>query len=77
MAVMLVRAYEWKSGRKFSLHTGSNPFNDSASTSEWAKSSIAEAYAQGWLSGQGDGLFMPQQALTRAESAKVISVLVD
>ncbi|AIQ43223.1 MULTISPECIES: S-layer homology domain-containing protein [unclassified Paenibacillus] len=71
MAVMLVRAYEYKAGYQLSGQAGSG-FADADQISAWAKDSVAAAGAAGLLQGRGDGQFSPQEQLTRAESVQVL-----
>lgn len=76
MAVMLIRAYEAKSGKKLEGSAHGNTFTDSAAIHEWAEASVNEAVKLGFLSGKGQGQFDPQGNTTRAESAKVIYKLL-
>ncbi|WP_127491889.1 alpha-amylase family glycosyl hydrolase [Paenibacillus glycanilyticus] len=80
MAVMLMRAYEAKSGKKVESsvegNTEGNTFNDSAAIHDWAKASIDAAVKLGFINGKGQGKFDPQGNTTRAESAKVIYKLL-
>lgn len=48
-----------------------NVFTDTAQ--HWARSAIAEAYAQGLVNGKGNGNFAPEQFMTRAEAVKLIA----
>jgi hypothetical protein len=53
-----------------SLATWTHAFKDTSG--HWAEADIRAAAAQGWMTGEGDGLFGPDQALTRAEAAAVL-----
>ncbi|MCC8357147.1 MAG: S-layer homology domain-containing protein, partial [Oscillospiraceae bacterium] len=55
--------------------TASNPFSD-VSSSHWAASYILTAYKNGWVNGYGDGTFLPDQTITRAEAVKVINAVL-
>ncbi|MFM9331498.1 immunoglobulin-like domain-containing protein [Paenibacillus mesotrionivorans] len=71
MAVMLIRALEWKTGRK----PASQPdisFTDSSQIGDWAKDAVSAAGAAGLLQGRENGQFAPQEQLTRAESVQVL-----
>ncbi|CAM3183595.1 alpha-amylase family glycosyl hydrolase [Paenibacillus lupini] len=76
MAVMLMRAYEVKTGKKAESSESVSAFTDSAAIHDWAKASIEAAVKLGFLSGKGQGQFDPQGNTTRAESAKVIYKLL-
>ncbi|MNO57642.1 Endo-1,4-beta-xylanase A precursor [compost metagenome] len=71
MTVMLLKAYELKSG---TAPAGSSPaaFDDLNLVSPWAKSSVSEAAGLGLVQGQRPGQFAPQGKATRAEAAQVI-----
>ena len=47
-----------------------NVFTDTAD--HWAKGAIAQAYANGMVNGYGEGIFKPNQTMTRAEFTKII-----
>ena len=49
-------------------------FSDVSDT--WAKASIEKMTAKGIINGYSDGTFKPEQSVTRAEMAKMISVLL-
>lgn len=51
-------------------------FADSAQISSWAQEAVAQAQAQGWISGIGQNKFAPKQNTKRAEAATVIYKLV-
>lgn len=71
MAVMLVRAYEYKAGQAPTSATISD-FTDANQIDAWAMDGVAAATAAGLLQGRGDGLFAPRAQLTRAESVQVL-----
>lgn len=52
-------------------------FTDSADISEWALQSIKLACAQGFIEGMDDGSFAPTATATRAQSAAIISRVMD
>lgn len=76
MAALLVRAYE--------LHTGSPApagtlaaYTDAGTIGGWAKDAVGAASTLGFITGTPDGLFKPQAYATRAESAKVLALLLN
>lgn len=77
MAVLLVRAMEYKN-RKIS-YTGqeTSSLKDQASISTWAQESVNKALAAGLLQGKGNGSFDPSAEATRAETAQVILNLLN
>ncbi|RXJ02186.1 hypothetical protein DS745_07265 [Anaerobacillus alkaliphilus] len=70
MAVMIVRAYEYKTGKK-AVASGAVSFNDAANVSSWAKEYVAIAAKLSLIQGN-DGKFRPTEHANRAESAQVI-----
>jgi subtilisin family serine protease len=50
----------------------SQPFND-VSSKHWAHSFISKAYQAGWITGYEDGSFRPDEPVTRAEMAVLVS----
>jgi endoglucanase len=84
MAVMIVRAYEAKSGKKApdastgsTGWSGSTGFADERSISGWASDRVAAARVLGLVQGKGSGRFEPQHYATRAESAQVVWRLLE
>ena len=55
--------------------TKSASFSD-VSGNHWAKGSIDNAVAHGWMGGYPDGTFKPNQPITRAEIVTVINKLI-
>ncbi|CAN7716774.1 S-layer homology domain-containing protein [Paenibacillus sp. LjRoot153] len=76
MAVMTVRAYEYVKGKKVSV-TNTNSFSDHAQIQEWAQNAVSAAQAVGLIQGRSANQFAPQELMTRAESAQVISNLLN
>ncbi|MBL0385299.1 S-layer homology domain-containing protein [Tumebacillus sp. ITR2] len=76
MASMLMRAYEVKSGNKANGLLDLT-FTDAGTISPWAKASIQGAVKLGFLAGEENNRFLPQGKTTRAESAQVISKLLE
>jgi hypothetical protein len=76
MAVMILRAYEYATGKVALIpgsHEGSpEPFIDQDQVSEWASHSVKAAQAIGLIHGRTDGTFAPQAFMTRAEAAQII-----
>ena len=54
-----------------------NVYTDNASISQWAYSAVARCSSYGIISGYADNTFAPQGNATRAESAKMLSCLID
>jgi hypothetical protein len=75
MAVILVRAYEYQSGKLTGASAGTS-FADADQMSEWARDAVGHAAALGLLNGRDGGQFVPQGQLTRAEAIQVLSKLV-
>ncbi|WP_168735706.1 S-layer homology domain-containing protein [Cohnella fermenti] len=76
MAVMVVRAYEFKAGHPPTGATISE-FTDADQVGAWAREAVAAAGAADLLRGRGDGQFAPQDSLTRAESVQVLYNLLN
>ncbi|MNN62012.1 Endoglucanase precursor [compost metagenome] len=75
MAVMVVRAYEYLQGAK-NISSPAGTFSDYAGIHAWARNAASLAEAAGLIKGRGNGQFAPQEKMTRAESAQVISNLL-
>lgn len=73
MAAMLVRAYEFKTGKKYDATTPAK-FTDVSKVSNFAKESVNEVSQLGFMVGIG-GKFEPKSKATRAQAAKVVSLL--
>ncbi|MBP1991973.1 S-layer homology domain-containing protein [Paenibacillus eucommiae] len=76
MAVMLVRAYEWKQ-EKAAEAASIAEFSDQDQASEWARQALAFAQKLGLVSGRGDNRFIPQGMTTRAEGAQAVYNLLN
>jgi uncharacterized repeat protein (TIGR02543 family) len=59
---------------KLAVMEGSAAFPDIEG--HWAKEYINSAYAKGWVSGYPEGVFKPQQNITRAEVVKVVNTML-
>ncbi|UJF31793.1 S-layer homology domain-containing protein [Paenibacillus hexagrammi] len=75
MAVMIMRAYRYLE-LTTSQDSGHASFSDQSSVSSWAVSDVDQAYAVGLINGMDEGVFLPQGAATRAQSAQVIYKLL-
>ncbi len=75
MAIMIVRAHEYMTGKKVAASKES-AFADAAKISTWAQAYVDAAYELGYIQGRGNNLFAPAGQATRAESAQVVSLLV-
>ncbi|MBP1993065.1 S-layer homology domain-containing protein [Paenibacillus eucommiae] len=71
MAVILLRAYEWKTKKSFQTSLTSE-YQDREQISDWAINAIDAATEIGMLQGKSGNLFDPKQAVTRAESIMAI-----
>ncbi len=52
-------------------------FSDDSSISDWARGYVYALKDLGILSGRGNNMFCPNETLTRAESAKLISIVME
>jgi len=80
MAIMIYKAYLLQTGQNPVANRLSNRvihFKDADTISGWAAGAVAAAQELGLISGRGNQLFMPHDKGTRAESAQVISLLLD
>lgn len=71
MAVLLIKAYEWKTGEQVDL-SQTPSYADTNNISSWAQPYVGAASALGMLKGQGNNMYGPKAFTTRAESAQVI-----
>ncbi|WP_405112922.1 glycosyl hydrolase 53 family protein [Paenibacillus sp. FSL K6-1217] len=76
MAALLVRAYELRSGNTAPAGTLA-AYSDAGTIGGWAKEAVGAAGTLGFISGTPDGFFKPQANATRAECAKVLSLLLN
>lgn len=72
MAALLVRAYEYAAGGKPSGGGALADYRDGPDVSPWARPFVEGAIASGIMQGRDDGVFHPQGAASRAESAQAI-----
>lgn len=73
VAVMIVRAYEWKSDKQLDISGSlSTRFKDAEKISQWAEAGVKAAVSQKLLQGRSEQEFIPQGIASRAESAQVI-----
>ncbi|WP_411350116.1 S-layer homology domain-containing protein [Paenibacillus sp. WLX2291] len=81
MAVMLDRVIQQNHLLSATAaESASNPMNrfpDLGQSATWARQAIVNLDASGLLQGNESGLFKPQNSLTRAESASIITRLLD
>jgi 2',3'-cyclic-nucleotide 2'-phosphodiesterase (5'-nucleotidase family) len=71
MAVLMRRAYEWKSGQKL-LTTITPGIRDAGEISSWAQDSIYVLMEKGLFSGRTSDAIQPREKASRAESAQMI-----
>ena len=74
MAVMLYRTFQVLG---IDLPEGTNEFTDSSDIASYAKAAVSALEKQGIINGMGDGTFAPANNATRAQSAKVIYVMME
>ena len=75
MALMIVRAYEYKTGAK--IEAGNKTYRDSNQISAYALEGVQKLSHIGIVEGRGNNEFAPLSPSTRAEAAKVVSLLMD
>ena len=76
MALMVVNAYEHTTGSKIEA-TNKKVFNDQELISPYSLEAVQKIYQTEIMIGRGNNEFAPQNASTRAEAAKVVSMLID
>lgn len=77
MAVMIIRAYEVKTGKKVDTTSKQSQFADDQLISEWARGSVQAAFDLLLLKGRGSNQFNPQGVTNRAESVQVIANVLE
>lgn len=77
MAVLLVRAFEYKQGKAIHANDALQGYKDEAAVSEWAKAEVNKAITAGLMSGKEDGLFDPSSDAVRVETAQAIMNLLN
>lgn len=70
MAIMLVRAYEHRTGVK--MEKASAEISDAFEISDWALSYVNSAIKAKLLTGRQEGFFVPAEHTTRAEAAQAV-----
>lgn len=73
-AAIILRALK---ERGFVSEKTTNNFSDKNDISDWAKESIGILAAEGVLNGRDNNMFCPKEALTRAETAKIVYYSID
>ncbi|UQZ32805.1 hypothetical protein C2I18_04070 [Paenibacillus sp. PK3_47] len=76
MAVMIYKAYLFQTGQ-IAAGGQASDFKDRHRISSWAADAVGAAQELGFISGRGNHLFMPHEQVNRAESAQVISLLME
>lgn len=74
MATMLIRAYEYKMSTSIEV-AKEKVYQDSKSISEFAKKNVQKVNQLGIMQGKSNNIFAPKDASTRAQAAKVLSLL--
>ncbi|WP_171685135.1 S-layer homology domain-containing protein [Paenibacillus planticolens] len=77
MAILLVRAYEYKNGKSTNASNAQNNYVDAANVSVWAREAVNKASAIKLLQGRSGGQFDPQSETLRVEAAQVIMNLLE
>lgn len=79
MAAMLMRAYEYATGKKLGeiVTTMNIRFTDESSISSWARRNVVLANATGLVAGNPDGTYNPKGNMTKAQAATVIKRLME
>ncbi|PZD94226.1 phosphoesterase, partial [Paenibacillus sambharensis] len=75
MSVMLIRLAEL-TGYKLPAVAGAANFADQSLISPWAADAVSDLYEAGIISGKGNKKFDPQGGATRAEAAKMLTILL-
>ena len=76
MAMMIVRAYEHITGSSIKLENEKN-YNDQNHISQHAIEAVKKLNQIGIMEGRPNNEFAPQSSSTRAEAAKVLSLLAE
>jgi len=71
MALMLLRAYAYASGKN-RVEAGVSGPKDLTAASQWARTSISEVIGLGLMTGYPDGEFKPKRLANRDETAQVV-----
>lgn len=74
MAAMMIRAYESQIGSKVQVNE-EHIYKDAQQISAFARADVQKAYQLGLMKGRETGDFAPKAASTRAQAAKVLSIL--
>jgi len=76
MAIIIINAYRFKTGED-AAGSGMSDFRDAGIVSGRAKDAVSALQSLGLIHGRGNHLFMPHETVNRAESAQIISRLVE
>ncbi|MNU95662.1 Endoglucanase precursor [compost metagenome] len=76
MAVLLLRALEYKKQDGLSTPEAANSYADQDQVSSWAQKAVDSVTQLGLMKGKGQQKFDPLAAATRAETAKVMNELL-
>ncbi|MNH84733.1 Levanase precursor [compost metagenome] len=76
MATMILKAYRFQTGQK-AVADGAGNFKDIGTISSWAKDSVSALQGLGIIHGRSNQFFMPHEKVTRAESAQILSLLIE
>lgn len=76
MAIIIINAYRFKTGED-AAGSGMSDFRDAGIVSGRAKDAVSALQSLGLIHGRGNHLFMPHETVNRAESAQIISRLLE
>ncbi|WP_419871716.1 S-layer homology domain-containing protein [Candidatus Pristimantibacillus sp. PTI5] len=77
MAILLVRAYEYKTGKQLETSDMLLRFKDADQVSSWAKTEVNKALGAGLMQGPDKNTFVPNGLTIRAEAAQAIYNLLE
>ncbi|GBG10183.1 hypothetical protein PAT3040_04901 [Paenibacillus agaridevorans] len=77
LATLLVRAYQYGQGKSGVTIASADIAADEANISQWALADVREALRLGLMVGRGDGRFVPNGTVTRAETVQALLRLFD
>src|SRR5690606_10256450 len=76
MAVIIYRAYQYATEQPINIEEKQD-FKDGSTISHWAELEVAALVQLGLVQGRGNQMFIPHEAVTRAETAQMMSRLLE
>ena len=73
----VVMAYRFAQAAGQSWQSTAVNFADSAQIADYAKEAVSAFASNGIVQGVGEGMFMPEAAVTRAEAAKIVYGIIE